>query len=67
MKQFLDTGHPMFRPLWVRVLIVALCVGWGIGEFVLGAGSAFWGILFLALGVYAGWHFFVDFKPGAKD
>ena len=63
MKKFLDTDHPMFRPLWVRILIVAICVGWGIVEFVLGAGSPFWGILFLALGGYAAWDFFVDFGP----
>jgi len=67
MKKFLDTSHPMFRPLWVRILIVALCVGWGLGEFLLGAGSPFWGVLFLALGAYAAWAFFVDFRPEGPD
>ena len=63
-KKFLDTDHPMFRPLWVRILIVAICVGWAIFEFT--TGSGFWGVLFLALGAYAAWGFFVAFDPGAK-
>jgi hypothetical protein len=61
MKKFLDTDHPMFRPLWVRIVIVAICAGWGIMEFV--TGAPFWGIIFLALGAYAAWGFFVDFDP----
>jgi hypothetical protein len=61
MKKFLDTGHPMFRPLWVRVLIVALCTGWAVLEFA--TGSPFWGVLFLGLGTYAAWGFFVTFDP----
>ena len=59
MKKFLDTDHPVFRPLWVRVLIVALCAGWAVLEFV--TGSPFWGVLFLGLGAYAAWGFFVTF------
>jgi hypothetical protein len=68
-RKFLDTDHPMFRPLWVRVLIVALCVGWAAMEFgLLGflglpGGSPFWGMIFLALGAYAGYGFFLDFPP----
>lgn len=45
----------MFRPLWVRILVVALALGWAATEFV--TGSAGWGMLFLALGAYAGWAF----------
>jgi hypothetical protein len=74
-RKFLDTDHPMFRPLWVRVLIVALCLGWAALEFgllrILGlpAGSPFWGVLFLAIGLYAAWGFFIAFRPdgGGKD
>jgi hypothetical protein len=61
MKKFLDTDHPFFRPLWVRILIVAVCAGWGILEFA--TASAFWGTLFLGLGAYAAWGFFFDFDP----
>ena len=55
MAKFLDTDHRMFRPLWVRVLIVALCAGWAVFEFT--SGSAAWGGVFLALGAYAAWAF----------
>jgi len=61
MKKFLDTDHPFFRPLWIRILLVAVCAGWGILEFV--TGSPFWGVLFLGLGAYAAWGFFMDFNP----
>jgi len=71
VKKFLDTDHPAYRPLWVRVAIVAACVGWAAMEFGLlrflglPVGSPFWGTLFLALGVYAGYRFFIDFNPPA--
>ncbi len=65
MAKFLDTSHPIFRPLWVRVLIVVLSGAWAVVEFVV--GSPFWGMLFGALAAYAGWHFFFDFRPGGGD
>lgn len=61
--KFLETDHPFFRPLWIRVLIVAFCVGWAIFEFV--GGSAIWGLLFLAMGGIAFRGFFIDFDPDA--
>lgn len=65
-RKFLDTDHPMFRPLWVRVLIVAVCLGWAILEFV--GGSPFWGMIVGALGVYAGWgFFFAATRPGGPQ
>lgn len=63
-RKFLDTDHPMFRPLWVRVLVVALCLGWALFELI--DGSPFWGVLFGALGVYAAWSFFLA-PPGPGD
>lgn len=60
-RKFLDTDHPMFRPLWVRILVVAICLGWAAFEFV--AGSPFWGMIFGALGVYAGYRFFLAARP----
>jgi hypothetical protein len=62
MAKFLDTNHPWFRPLWVRLLVTALPVAWALFEFV--DGSPFWGVLFLALGVYAAWEFFFASRGG---
>jgi hypothetical protein len=65
MKKFLDPDHPFFRPLWIRVAIVALCVGWAIFEFT--SASAFWGMLFLGLGAYAAWEFFFNFNANKRE
>lgn len=62
-RRFLDADHPMLRPLWVRVLIVAACAAWAAFEFR--SGSGLWGAVFLALGVYAFWGFFLD--PGRRQ
>ena len=64
MKKFLDTDHPMFRPLWVRVLIVAFAGGWAVLEFVRGAPG--WGMIFAAFAGYGAWAFFVD-RGGAGE
>ena len=57
LARFLDPDHPFFRPLWVRVATVVVGLGWGLFEFSL--GEPFWGIVFLGLGLYAGWSFFI--------
>ena len=64
-RKFLDTSHPMFRPLWVRLLIVALCLGWAVFEFV--GGSPMWGMIFGALGLYSAYGFFIVFDRGPPD
>ena len=58
MAKFLDTSHPWFRPLWVRLLTVAFPAGWGL--FELWGGSTGWALAFLALAAYAAWSFFLD-------
>ncbi len=60
--KFLDNRHPFFRPLWRRVIVVAVGLGWGLFEFV--SGAPFWGILFTAAGVYAAWSLLYTFTPG---
>ncbi|MFO1144166.1 MAG: hypothetical protein U1E59_17675 [Amaricoccus sp.] len=72
-RKFLDTDHWMLRPLWVRVLVVALCVGWAAMEFgLLGfvglpVGSPFWGTMFLGLGVYAAYGFFFEARSTSGE
>lgn len=56
-----DLDHPWFRPLWRRVLVTAIALGWGLVE--LASGSPGFALLFLALGAYAGWRLFVTFNP----
>jgi hypothetical protein len=56
-----DLDHPFFRPLWIRVIIVALCLGWAL--FEIASGSPFWAILFGAIGLFAAYRFFVTFNP----
>ncbi len=63
--KFLDVQHPFFRPLWRRVAVVAVCLGWAVVEFV--HDAPFWGMLFGALGLYCGWQFFVAFDPPPED
>ena len=60
-RKFLDTDHPAFRPLWLRIVIVTVTAVWGIVEFF--TGSPFWAVLFLGIAGYAIWGFFFDFNP----
>ena len=61
MSRLFDLNHPFFIPLWRRVVVVALCLGWAVFELV--GGSPFWAILFGAIGFYAAYAFFLDFHP----
>lgn len=55
--RLLEPDHPFFRPLWVRILVVAVAIGWGLFEYVL--GNPFWSLVFWGLGLYAAWGFFI--------
>ena len=46
MDKFFDFNHPFFRPLWLRILIVAACLLWAMVEA--GTGEMMWAILFAA-------------------
>ena len=61
----IDRDHPFFAPLWRRVAIVAVTLGWAAFEFV--AGSALWGIGVGALGLYSAYEFFILFEPKNPD
>lgn len=58
MREFDD---PRYRPLWLRLLLVAISLGWAGVE--LATGSPMFGALFAALGLYVGWRFFVTYDP----
>ncbi len=57
-----DRDHPFFRPLWRRVLIVALVAAWAAFELFV-TGDGFWSVLAVAILAYAGWIFILDWKP----
>ena len=65
MKNFFDVQSAFFIPLWRRIIVVVAILGWGIFEFA--AGSAIWGALFVAAGLYCAHQFFVAFDPPAPD
>jgi hypothetical protein len=65
MKGFLDVQHPMFQPVWLRGVIVAVSLGWAAFEAI--GGNGFWAILFGAAGVYLAYQFFVVWNPKSKE
>jgi hypothetical protein len=56
-----DFNDPFYKPLWLRILIVAVCTGFSLLEF--NAGSSFLGMLFASLTVVTLWGLFINFNP----
>ena len=61
--RLIDTSHPIYRPLWLRALIVLASLGWAAIEAL--GGNIGWALFFGAIGAYAGWVFFVTWDPDA--
>lgn len=51
-----DLKHPSLKPLWVRVLLVAVCLGWAIVELTM--GSRAWAAVSGAIGLFMLYSFF---------
>ncbi len=60
-----DSEHPFFRPLWLRIAIVALCLFWAGIEFA--TDTPFWGMIALGAAAYGVWQFFYVYKPISED
>ena len=60
-RSFFEVRHPFFRPLWRRVAVTGLCLGWAL--FELSNGAMLWAIVFGACGVHLFLQFFVRFDP----
>ena len=58
---FFDVQTSFYKPMWIRVSLTLVCGVWGLME--LSRGATFWAALFLGLGVYLGYQFFVVFDP----
>lgn len=61
MIKFIDPDHPFYRPLWIRLLIVALCATWTAVEFY--GGQMMWGTIFLVVTAYAGAALLIFYRP----
>jgi hypothetical protein len=59
--KLLDTDHPFFRPLWIRVAIVLFTAAWT--AFEVWSGSLFWAGLVGLFTVLSFYGFFIDFDP----
>ncbi|QQM30920.1 hypothetical protein JET14_01650 [Martelella lutilitoris] len=57
-RESFNLKHPSLKPLWVRILAVALCGGWAVAEIFI--GSPFWSILFGAAAAYMAYVFFIS-------
>lgn len=61
----IDTSHPLYRPLWVRLLIVGFCAAWAVIEFV--NREFFWGTIVGGIAAYAAYELLVKFKPVSAE
>jgi hypothetical protein len=59
--QLIDPNHPVYRHLWVRLAIIAVCFGWAAVEFI--TGDPFWGVLAGGAGAYAFYVLIWTFNP----
>lgn len=59
--QLIDPSHSFYQPLWRRVVIVAVCLGWAVVETT--RGDPFWAVLTAGAGIYSAWVLLVTFKP----
>ena len=63
--QLIDPNHPIYRPLWVRLLIVGICAGWTAVEVAY--GEPFWVVLVGALAIYAAYVLLFTFNPAPPE
>jgi len=64
-SRLFDVQLPLFRPLWRRIALVALCFGWAALEYRL--GNQGWSLFFLLIGSYLTHQFFIAFDPPPED
>ncbi|MFB2532765.1 hypothetical protein ACEYYB_09000 [Paracoccus sp. p4-l81] len=57
----IDPQAPFFRPLWVRILVVAVPLVWAVVEFA--AASPGFGLIFGAAGAYLFYQLFLRGHP----
>ena len=55
-------GNDFFRPLWLRLGIVAACAGWAVLEWL--HGETGWALVAAAATAYGVWSFLIAYTPG---
>lgn len=64
--RLLDTGHDFFRPLWVRLAIVAVAFAWALFEASL--GETVWALVFGGIASYCAWALLIGYRrPSAGE
>jgi hypothetical protein len=56
-----DTSHEFYRPLGVRIAIVAVTAAWAAFEFFY-AQEGFWSVVAAAICAFSFWSFIVTYK-----
>lgn len=59
------SGGDFFRPLWRRVVVVAIAAGWAVVEA--SAGQAMWAMLAAAMAVWGVWSLLLRYDEARKD
>lgn len=63
--QLIDPNHPIYRPLWVRLLIVGICAAWTVVEII--TGEPFWVVIVGAMAIYSAYVLLFTFKPSPPE
>ena len=58
LLKLFDLHNPFFKPLWIRLLLVAFCFGCGV--FEVSNGTYGWAAIFAVIGALAIWQFFIS-------
>ncbi len=58
-----DIAHPVFLPLWRRIVTVGVVGGWSL--FELWNGNSGWAVIFAVIALYCAYEFFIAFDPKA--
>ncbi len=58
-------GDEFFRPLWLRLAIVAACAAWSAFEWV--NGETGWAALAAAATLYGAWSLLIAYRPRSAD
>lgn len=64
LDKLFDLDHPFFKPLWLRIAVVASCLAWAVFEAF--GGSPAWAAAFGGVGLYSAYRFFFAFNPRDK-